>query len=132
MAFEQDIDRFVNKTLQRASMLPRKLAFELLIRITERMPVDTGRAKANTQLSIRHRPQGSLPDTDPTGAQVLSKGQATLAGYSLGDVIWIANNIEYIMELEHGRSKQAPGGMFRVSVEDVLQAWPQIVTEVKR
>ncbi len=134
MSFERDIDAWIQKTTQRLTQASRKIAFELLIRITERMPVDTGRAKANTQLSIRHRPQGSLPDKDPTGAKVLADGQSLLWGvFNLGDLIWIANNVEYIYPLEFdAHSKQAPAGMFRVSVADIVQAWPQIVAEVKR
>ncbi len=133
MSFEREIDAWIQKTTQRLTQASRKIAFELLIRITERMPVDTGRAKANTQLSINHRPQGSLPDTDPTGGRVLANGQTLLwTGFSLGDLIWIANNVEYIYPLEFdAHSKQAPAGMFRVSVADIVQAWPQIVQEVK-
>jgi hypothetical protein len=53
--------------------------------------------------------------------------------YSLGDTIWIANNVKYIGKLEFEfTSKQAPQGMFRISIADILTAWPNLVTEVKR
>jgi hypothetical protein len=44
-----------------------------------------------------------------------------LAQFKLGDTVFIYNNVEYILALEFGSSKQAPAGMFRISFEEIVQ-----------
>jgi len=45
----------------------------------------------------------------------------------------IYNNVEYIVPLEYGHSRQqAPQGMVRVSIADIVNQWPEIVSVVRR
>lgn len=132
MSFEQDIAKFRQKTTYRGGQAVRKVALELHKRVVEKTPHDTGRAKANNQLALNLKPTDIIEETDKTGRLTMAKAQAEVAKYIPGDTIWIANNVEYIIPLEfEGHSKQAPNGMFRVSIEDILNAWPRIVREAK-
>jgi len=139
MSLLSDIQRFNVKAKKRMEAAPRKVGFELWKRITMRMPVDTGRAKANTHLGMVSKPT-HVDDTAKDDTPVKSIGQGNINRamslintYSLGDTIWIANNVKYIGKLEFEfTSKQAPQGMFRISIADILTAWPNLVTEVKR
>jgi len=100
--FTDDIAKFRAKVQARANSVIRKVGFDLHGRIVERTPVDTGRAKAGWSIDVR-------PDST-----------------------WIYNNVEYIVPLEYGHSKQAPQGMVRLSIADIVNAWPDIVSEVKQ
>ncbi len=100
--FTDDISKFRAKVQARASEVVRKVGFDLHGRIVERTPVDTGRAKAGWALDVR--PEMTI----------------------------IYNNVEYIVPLEYGHSKQAPQGMVRVSIADIVNAWPGIVTQVRQ
>ncbi len=125
MSFAEDIKKFQSNTERKASQIARKVGLDLHSRIVERTPVDTGRLRANNQLAIGAKPAGK---TESTGLP----SQAAMGGYTLGDDIWICNNVEYAAPIEfEGHSKQAPSGFFRVSIADIVQAWPNIVRVAK-
>jgi len=46
---------------------------------------------------------------------------AALAGLPAYQVVWISNNVDYIEELEHGHSWQAPHGMLAVTVAELRE-----------
>ena len=54
--FAVDLARFGQRALDNADKIMRKIAFDMHSRIVMRMPVDTGRARANTQISINSLP----------------------------------------------------------------------------
>ena len=121
MSFEMDLSKFGDKAIKNADKVIRKIGLDLHGKIVKRMPVDTGRAKANTQTSLNNLPSDSVIETDKTGIRTISSAGRQLASFTLGDTIFIYNNVEYILALEYGSSKQAPKGMFRISLEEVMQ-----------
>lgn len=121
-SFSVDLAKFGQKAVNNSEKIVREVAFAMHSRIVQRMPVDTGRAKANQQISINSLPSGSVMDFDKKGNATIKKGKATLAAFNLGDTIFLYNNVEYIIPLEYGHSqKQAPAGMFRISFEEIVQ-----------
>ena len=120
-SFSLDLAKFGQKAVDNAEKVVRKIGFDMHSRIVQRMPVDTGRAKANQQISINSLPSGSVLEFDKSGNAAISKGGAVLANFKLGDTIFLYNNIEYIIPLEFGYSKQAPAGMFRISFDEIVQ-----------
>lgn len=82
-------------------------------RLVRRTPVDTGRARAGWHI------EGSLNEWKPEpGEYEEAKGQAEkmiarevakLQDLSRADVIYIMNNVEYILPLEAGWSRQSSG-----------------------
>jgi hypothetical protein len=135
MSFAEDIKKFQSNTERKASQIARKVGVDLHARIVERTPVDTGRLRANNQLAVGHKPASSLMATDKDGGATIAKGQAAMGSYTLGDDIWICNNVEYAAPVEFGaemgKKMQRPEGFFRVSIADILQAWPSIVRIAK-
>jgi hypothetical protein len=121
MSFSVDLAKFGQKAVDNAEKIVRKIGFDMHSRIVQRMPVDTGRAKANQQISINSLPSGFTMSVDSSGNAAISKGRASLASFKLGDTIFLYNNVEYILFLEYGHSKQAPSGMFRITFEEVVQ-----------
>lgn len=119
--FTLDLEKFGKKAVNNASKIVRKISFDIHSRIVQRMPVDTGRAKANTQISINHLPTHSVMDVDPNGNATINAGNAVLHRFNLGDTVFIYNNLVYIIALEYGHSRrQAPQGMFRITFEEVF------------
>lgn len=100
----------------------RALSLEAHGRIMLKTPVDTGRARANWNVSI------NAPDTSTNEAATIAdapakqaEGGSRIAGadFFAGDEIYITNNLPYIKELEDGRSRQAPRGMVAVTVQEL-------------
>lgn len=84
-----------------ADMAQRKAALELFDGLLASTPVDTGRARAGWSMDTSH---GDF--VPPKGAGVY---QAQSAFPPQGaEMIIVYNNVEYIVPLNEGRSKQAP------------------------
>lgn len=75
-------------------------------------PVDTGRARANWIASTRVPAENADVPPDKSGQVALQQAAAVVAGYELDmGPIYLANNVEYIVPLENGHSRQRPEGM---------------------
>ena len=102
----------------------RKIGMKALYRLILKTPVDTGRARANWQVTLNVDSNMSLERTDKSGGPTLVAGEATLSNVKAHDVIYITNNVAYIEVLENGHSKQAPAGMLAVTVEELRGLFP--------
>ena len=124
--FTLDLTRFGKKTEQQMSQIVRKICLDLFTIIVTRSPVDTGRFRANNSINLNTLPSDSTLEIDKSGGMTLRKGNSALVSYNLGDTVFIYNNVEYAMYLEFGpHSKQAPSGVYRVSVEEIISKWGQ-------
>lgn len=86
------------------------LALTLHSKVSLKTPVDTGRARANWFLA-----EGA--PRIATTESVTPEAPPALTGKS---VIYLTNSLPYIVPLEYGHSKQAPVGMLRVSIAEVI------------
>lgn len=92
----------------------RKLALDLYAELIKRTPVDTGRARANWNLSIRHPNYSISANTRVPSTVTLDAKE--LKGLP---IVFISNGLPYVRELEHGKSDQAPHGFIRLSIEAI-------------
>ena len=123
--FTLDLSKFGAKAVANAEKVARKIGLDMHSRIVERMPVDTGRARANTGIAVGGNPGTK---TDSTGMPT-----ANVGGFKLGDSITIYNNVEYIIPLEYNsHSKQAPNGMFRITFNEIASQVGAYAAEVNR
>lgn len=120
-SFSVDLAKFGQKAIDNSEEIVRKIAFDMHSRIVKRMPVDTGRARANTQISLHNLPSNATLEIDKSGNATIASGNRELSQFKLGDTVFIYNNVEYILSLEFGSSKQAPAGMFRISFDEIVQ-----------
>lgn len=120
-SFELDLAKFGQKAIDNAEKVVRKIGLDMRSRIVERTPVNTGRAKSGTHISI---------NTHPTGEE--GPGESGINPFKLGDTVIIYNNVEYIVPLEYGHSKQAPQGMFRISFNEVVTHLGATIRSVAR
>jgi hypothetical protein len=101
----------------------RGLAFKVLRGVVFKTPVDTGRARANWQVNVGSLNNKELQEADKIGSSTIEKGLARLAQLKrkgIGEIIYIFNNVPYIIALEDGHSKrQAPNGMVKVTLTEI-------------
>jgi hypothetical protein len=87
-----------------------------------------GRFRGNWQFSIGVPVEGELDQIDPAGGVTLAKLRLQVEQLTIGQTAYIVNNLPYAVPLEYGHSKQAPGGMVRIT----LARFQQIVDEAIR
>lgn len=113
---------FIGVVEQDLSKKIRTIAIQLLNEVTMRMPVDTGRARANTIVSIGSPVYQVLESYDKSGGNTIMNGASRLSGLEPYTVVYLQNNLPYIERLEDGYSKQAPVGMFGAAFNSVTRA----------
>lgn len=128
--FKRDFAKFIEKSGLNAEIVVRKTAMDMLLAIVKKTPKDTARLFSNINLSIKN------PDdkTDYTVSSSIPRAERNVKNYSAGQTIWISTALPYAPVVEYGRypnppksktgktvngySKQAPQGMFRITVAE--------------
>ncbi len=118
MTWTLDPSDFGESVEEELGKLRSDVALFLHRSIVLKTPVDTGRARSSNNVSYT-QPNRSTAISDP--AQTIAQGAATIASRSNRpyEVVWIFNPLPYIGKLEFGSSRQAPEGMYRVSIASV-------------
>lgn len=116
--FALDVAKWVEKAKGRQDIVVRKVCLEIFRRVIMRTPVKTGRARGNWQCAIGDVPAGTIELNDADGSATVSAVDAVVANVKAGDVIYLVNNVPYILKLENGSSKQAPAGMVGMTLTE--------------
>jgi len=115
--FSIDLTRWgVSLEKEQAPKFIRKIALDLLRKVTMKSPVDTGRFRANWMVGIGGADETT---TDSTVNDAMMRGAIILSAYRDLKQIHLSNNLFYAAALEHGRSMQAPLGVAEISVEEI-------------
>lgn len=118
MGFAADLRTLCDKAGDKAEMVVRSAALDLGGQMIDRSPVDTGRFKNNWVTATGVSDSSASAASDKSGARSNSMLNEKVAGWKPGQTIWILNNLPYAKRLEYGWSKQAPGGIVRLSVQN--------------
>lgn len=135
--FSDQIRDFSVKCGIMTDQVVRKIVFDLFRRIMFKTPVDTGMLRANWQIGIDKRPSGIIDTTDPSGAGAVSGIASGISKVKAGGHVYIVNNLSYALCVElglygerfrvptqkvtaQGFSTQAPAGMARISVQEIV------------
>ena len=125
--FGQSLARFWEATHAGFMSTVVELAMDLLARIQMRTPVDTGRARNSWHLIRPGTTTDSFVYTDGKGKGYDGGlGQVGMTGVQAG----VGTNVVYMINLEAGHSRQAPGGMVAISVQELRGALDAKVAEV--
>lgn len=125
----------------------RMVALELFTRVVLRSPVDTGRFRANWEISYGTFGSSTSNSVDPSGAAKLAELKGALLSMPIGGIVYLTNSLPYAMVLEYGLypdppkfgskkrgedgvavhvqggySMQAPNGMVRVTAREFSDA----------
>ena len=75
-----------------------------------------GRFRGNWQFSIDSPATGELDRIDRSGNDTIAQLEAQVEALTIGQTVYIVNNLPYSVPLEYGHSTQAPSGMVRVTL----------------
>jgi hypothetical protein len=120
--FQMGLSRFKSDIDVNVGKLHRAVALEGLKGVVRMTPVDTGRARANWQVTQDVPATSEVDGEDKGGGRTIAAGSGAIAGAPPYSVTYIANNLPYIETLEDGGSTQAPNGMLNVTYQR-LQNW---------
>ena len=109
------LDRLAQKTGLRLETVARKVTFDLFKSVALKSPVDTGRFRANWNVSYGSPDISISASTNKGRADSEARKATTLP---VGGVIYMSNGLPYARRLENGWSDQAPSGMVRLSVRE--------------
>ena len=119
-SFAMDISRFAAKAKGNTELVIRKISMEAFKRVILKTPVDTGRARANWSCTVGSMSNYSTSDTDKSGGATISAASSVVDSWSCKGSVFLTNNVEYILPLEYGHSKQFPNGMVRITAAEML------------
>lgn len=128
MSFSQQLSDFRTSSLQRAEQHRRAIIMKLFSAVILDTPVDTGRARSNWIVSTGKPTRITVEKVDDAGA-VIEDAQAEVEQSSGDVVVYLNNNLPYIVRLENGWSKQAPEGMVRKNVARIQRLVDQAIKE---
>jgi hypothetical protein len=131
-SFKLDISRWVEKAGDRADLVVRKVALDLMTKVVMKSPVDTGRFRGHWMAGINSVPGGLTGRLDKAGTGTIASASATIAGAKAGDRVYLANNLPYAVRLEYGHSKQAPAGIVRTTVDEFQAAVNRAAAEAQK
>jgi len=117
--FAKSLDKLSDYVTGSVEQVIRKACIDLYRMIVERTPVDTGRAKANWQISTTDSDSALDEKNGFSFNEIKSIVEAEISDFKFelyDDQVIIYNNLEYIGGLENGTSAQAPYGMVSVSL----------------
>jgi len=113
------IDRLVAKAKGDLATVVRRATFQVFRSVVLRSPVDTGRFRANWNVSFGGPNYTTTLRTDDSRGLVEA---AKALRMPVGGVAWISNGLPYALRLEHGYSKQAPAGMVKLAAAEFARA----------
>jgi len=103
-----------------ASVFVQKIAMTVLMKLVEKTPVDTGRARGNWQVTLNQPAEGyDESEIDKNGGNTFTKGSMVIDDAPEYPIIWITNNVPYIQRLEEGHSGQASTGMMQNTINEM-------------
>lgn len=145
-------EQLAEKQGKRIHTVVRQFALSLFSRVVKRSPVDTGRFRANWNVSYGAPDTSTMTRVDPTGGTTTNAIKQAVLSLPVGATIWLANSLPYARTLEYGEypnpakhgskkrketemtihtvggfSMQAPHGMVRVSVAEYAAAMKEAI-----
>lgn len=101
-------------------------AFEFRANVADRTPIDTGRHSASWNLNRRVPNLNVKPLDYYAPFQAPTAGEINVAGYRLGEELWVSNDGPAILPLNAGHSRQAPAMFVEVELAGVAAGVPRV------
>ncbi|WP_426817673.1 hypothetical protein ACP3TC_04995 [Winslowiella sp. 2C04] len=91
-----------------------------------------GRFRGNWQVSFNQQAEGETGRIDKSGNTTIAAGNLVIEQFRVGMTsVYFCNNVPYAYPLEFGHSKQAPGGMVRITAAEVQRYFDEAAREVQ-
>ena len=114
--FNSDVSAWINSVKTGLDDVVREFVKSVHAQLVMGSPVDTGRFRANWQITYNSIPLYALNEYDKTGSKTISAGARVANALPLGrggavTTIYFSNMLIYANALEYGHSRQAPAGV---------------------
>lgn len=132
--FEKSIADWIDRADDKFSDVVSGTVIRATNAIVDLSPVDTGRFKANWQVTANAPAAQSLNDYDQLGGETksaLARQARAVARSKATKVIYITNRLDYAADLEYGASKQAPAGVLGVVQARLGRYFEESVAEAR-
>jgi Bacteriophage HK97-gp10, putative tail-component len=113
------IDKLAAKSKASIETVVRRSTYEVFRKVILSSPVDTGRFRANWNVSYQALDTATTESTSAGRAQIEVNKALTLP---VGGVVYLTNGLPYARRLEYGYSSQAPAGMVRIAAAQFASA----------
>jgi hypothetical protein len=127
MSVASDIQKIQLHLTQKTVGVLVLLMAETDARLKQRTPVDTGRARASWTIGVGQLDPSVAPEA-PQGK--VATAEPRIPAITVGQTYFHANSLPYARRLEYGYSKQAPGGMVRLTAAEVPGIIEALVKQV--
>jgi Bacteriophage HK97-gp10, putative tail-component len=95
-------------------------AVEVIGKMIDRTPVDTGAAKYHWFIRALPNEKFDKKRVDPSGAQPKARAKRDVKVlFKIGLECWLVNSAPYMIFLEQGSSTQAPQGVVAITMQEV-------------
>ena len=116
--FNGDVNKWIERVEKGLDDVIQIFGENVHAALVDAAPVDTGRFKANMQITANKPPLYALNQYDKDGSETKAEGRralyALLHGGGAVRSLYFSNMLIYANALEYGHSKQAPAGVFGV------------------
>lgn len=132
--FEKSITDWIDRAEDKLSDVVSGTVIRATNAIVDLSPVDTGRFKANWQVTANAPAAQSLNDYDQIGGETksaLARQARAVARSKATKVIYITNRLDYAADLEYGASNQAPSGVLGVVQARLGRYFEESVSEAR-
>lgn len=116
---------------RRIDYVHRSIGMQLFTAIVYDTPVAEGIARGGWYTGVGFPAMGGPLRADPTGQKVIAEMQKIIMSAHYDDVLFFTNNVEYIIPLEYGWSRQSPEGMVRINVARMESIVKESVAEAR-
>lgn len=130
-AFRSNLRLRVAKAEKKIDLAIRYTVMGMAQRLVNRSPVDTGRFRGNWQFGVASVNTDTSSSPDSSGAGSIGRIMRGLSTVASGQKIFVTNSLPYARRLEYGWSKQAPGGMVRLTVAEFKSVLREAVSNAK-
>jgi len=121
--FRKGLTGFEADMLREIDLRIRKIGLELLKKLIDKTPVDTGHLRHNWQVTINTQTDTELAGEDTGGIATFNRERVKLTNLGTGPLVVFQNPAPYAERIETGTSKQAPQGMVRISLQEVANTY---------
>ena len=117
-SFELQIKEFENMTTEKSELLFKKVCFDLSNSIIANVPIDSGRAKGSffPDIDKVSNEVNAIDDVDKSGSKSKARVANTTNRLKVGSYFTLTSNLDYILGLEYGKSKQSPKGFIGLNI----------------
>jgi hypothetical protein len=115
--FSLSMDNLLKQVNGNVENVVKKSVFDLTSAIIKDTAVDSGRLRANWQVSFNQSIDNEIDTIDKTGNETIAKVSTKINNNKVPLVYWIQNNLPYAEKIEYGGSPQNNRrGMVRINI----------------